>query len=99
MPKCHPGLEGLTGIARVDPATHQLTHLEYTTPTQVGHTAPFGSTDYSPDRIGDKTLWLPAVTAASWAEDNAKVHLHTTIHYSDYHQYTATSTILPVTPQ
>jgi hypothetical protein len=99
MPKCQPGLEGLTGIARIDPATHQLTHLEYATPTQVGNTAPFASTDYAPAKIGDKTFWLPAVTAASYAVDNAKVHVHTTTHFSDYHQYTATSTILPATPE
>jgi len=99
LPKCIPGSEGLTGIARIDTATHQLTHLEYATPTQVGHTAPFASTEYAPARIGDKTFRLPAVTAASYAADNAKAHLHTTIHYSDYHQYTATSTIVPADPE
>jgi len=25
--------------------------------------------------------------------------VHTTVHYSDYHQYTASSTVLPVDPQ
>ena len=82
----------------MDPATHQLTHLEYATPTQVGHRS-LASTEYAPAKIGDKTFRLPAVTATSRATDDAKVHLRTTIHYSDYHQYSATSTILPATPQ
>jgi len=94
-PKCQRELDGLTGFARIDPATHQLTHLEYVTPTQIGPNAPFASTDYGPVRLGDKTFWLPAMATSSYAINDGKVHVHTTIHYSDYHQYTATSAIVP----
>jgi len=99
LPNCMsgPGDTGLTGIARVDPATHQLTHLERTFPIQAGPRASFASTDYAPAQIGDKTFWLPTVTVTSGISNKAKVH--TTVHYSDYHQYTASSTVLPVDPQ
>jgi hypothetical protein len=97
LPKCRSGLEGLTGIVRVDPATHQVTHLERTIPNQVAPLSFFASTDYAPAKIGDKTFWLPAATVSSVVVN--KVKIHTVVHYSDYHQYTATSTILPATPE
>ena len=100
LPRCMSGLgdnTGLTGIARVDPATHQLTHLERTIPNQAGPNAPFASTEYAPAKIGDKTFWLPTVNVTSGISNKAKVHI--TVHYSDYHQYAATSTILPATPE
>jgi hypothetical protein len=97
LPRCMSGLKDLTGIVRVDSATHQVTHLERTIPNQVAPLSFFASTDYAPARIGDKTFWLPAVSVSSVVINKVKVH--TIIHYSDYHLYTSTSTILPVTPE
>ena len=98
LPNCMAakGITGLTGIARVDPTTHQLTHLERTIPNIADTNVAFASTDYAPAKIGDKTFWLPAMTVTSSIINKAKVQ--TVIHYSDYHQYTATSTILPADP-
>jgi hypothetical protein len=97
QPRCMSGLEGLTGVARVDPATHQLTHLERTIPNQIGPRSFFASTDYAPAKIGDMTFWLPSATVSSVVINKAKVN--TVVHYSDYHQYTASVTLLPADPQ
>jgi len=88
---------GLTGIVRVDPATHQATHIERTMPASGGNNEPFFSTDYAPVKIGEKTFWLPTETDSLAIMNKAKVH--TIVHYSDYHLFTASSTILPGTPE
>jgi hypothetical protein len=98
MSNCHAGSEGLTGIVHVDPKTHQLVHAERTIPDEAAklhQRAPFASTDYAPAKIGDKTFWLPAVTVSSFIMKKPTVKVHTVAHYSDYHQYTASVTILP----
>ena len=58
---------------------------------------PFLSTDYAPVKIGGKTFWLPVVTESTDVINKAKVH--TVVRYSDYHQYTASVTILPAAPE
>jgi hypothetical protein len=101
LPNCPSGMEGLLGIARIDPATHQLKHLEWTVPQVAEPRVQIlsASTDYAPTSIGDKTFWLPIEVAQYAINGKTKAKGHFTVHYSDYHQYTATSTILPVTPQ
>jgi hypothetical protein len=92
LPKCPPGYEGLTGIARIHPTAHQLTHLEVNIPTPISPQVPFASADYAPASIGDKTFWLPTITVSSAVMNKAQVRM--VARYSDYHQYTATSTIV-----
>jgi hypothetical protein len=101
IPNCPSGMEGLLGIARIDPATHQLQHLEWTVPQVAEPRVQIlsASTDYAPTSIGDKTFWLPTEVAQYAINGKTKAKGHFTVRYSDYHQYTATSTILPVTPQ
>jgi hypothetical protein len=94
---CARGLEGLTGVALVDPATHQLTHLEQTVPAADGHGGRFVSTDYAPASIGDKAFWLPIMTLSS--DVQGKIRTYTSVYYSDYHQYAANVTILSATSQ
>ena len=99
---CPARLNGLTGVARVDPAAHQLIHLELNIPNGPGE--PYfrilsASNDYAPVKIGDKTFWLPTATAEDLVNNRNKAKGHFTVHYSDYHQYTASVTILPATPQ
>jgi hypothetical protein len=96
LPQCASGPKGRAGMARIDPATHQLTHLEYTTPVRNAgpdHPPAFTSVDYVPVKLGDKTFWLPAVETARVVID--KTPLKWVSHYSDYHQYASSVTILP----
>ncbi len=100
LPQCKPAPTGLTAIARIDPTTHQLIHLEQTFPD--GPEAPgfrilFISVDLAPTLVGQNTFWLPT-TLVTHAVDgkNRKSWIS---HYSDYHQFTATSTILSTIPE
>lgn len=97
---CSSHMEGITGIARVDPATHQLTHLEWKIP-QVA--APriqvlFASTDYAPVSFSGKTFWLPTAVVEYAINGKTKAKGHFVVHYSDYHQFTSSITVLPTTP-
>jgi hypothetical protein len=95
---CEPGLTGLTGIARIDAATGYLIHLERTIPAEVaakGNHATFGSVDCAPTQVGDETFWLPTLVTGDVIQNKAKGRF--TAHYSNYHRYIATSTILPAT--
>jgi hypothetical protein len=96
-PGCPPGLQGLAGVALVDPATHQLTHLARAIPTEGDSPARVVSTDYSPASVGDKTYWLPELTLSSDVQGKTKVF--TAVYYSDYHQYAATVTVLAAASQ
>lgn len=91
-PGCARGLEGLTGVALVDPATHRLTHLEQAVPTEGGRGVHFVSTDYAPVGIGDNTFWLPISTLS--ADIQGKSRTYTSVYYSDYHRYAAKVTVL-----
>jgi len=101
QPYCPSDMEGLLGIARIDPATHQLKHLEWTVPQVPEPRVQIlsASTDYAPTSIGTKTFWLPIDVVQYAINSKNKAKGHFTVHYSDYHQYTATSTILPATPE
>jgi len=72
-------------------------HIERTLPASDGNNASFLSTDYAPVKIGEKTFWLPVMTESTDVINKAKVH--TIVHYSDYHLFTTSSTILPGTPE
>jgi hypothetical protein len=84
---------GLSGVARIDPATHRLTHLEYTHPATTNHSLFFSSIDYAATKVGDTTLWLPSVILARVVM--GKTPYEWNARYSDYHQYVASVTILP----
>ncbi len=95
-PACNGTPRGVTGLALVDLATHQLRHLERTIPDDVAipaHLAPFASVDLAPAKVGDQTYWLP--TTVTGIIVNGKIHGKFVAHYSDYHRYTGTVKILP----
>jgi hypothetical protein len=99
IPSCEPGLQGLTGIARIDPVTGQITHLERTIPVDVANKsnhAIFAAVDSAPTKVGDETFWLPTAITGNVQQDRMKGKF--TARYSNYHRYTATTTILPATP-
>jgi hypothetical protein len=100
LPQCISAPKGRTGMVRVDPATLQLTHLESTTPmpnAEPNHSPAFISADYAPAKVGDKIFWLPATVI--FRVVIGKDPMEWISHYSDYHQFTATATILPTTPE
>ena len=95
-PHCASQAPGVTGIARVDPATHQLVHLERTVPEEAAaqrHLAPFASVDIGPATIGDKSFWLPTLVIGTF--NNGKEKGRFVAHYSDYHRFTGSVTLLP----
>jgi hypothetical protein len=95
-PGCTQDRQGLTGLARVDPATHQIVHLERTVPDELArrsNLAPFASVDCAPARVGGQTFWLPTMVVGRILD--GKVRGEFTAHYSNYHRYTASITLLP----
>jgi hypothetical protein len=100
IPGCESGLTGLTGIARIDPASGYLSHLERTIPPDIAvkfNHATFGSVDSGPTQLGDRVFWLPIIVTGDVIENKGKEKGRFTAYYSNYHRYTATSTILPGT--
>jgi hypothetical protein len=97
LPQCKAIPADLTAIAQIDPATQQLVHLERTFPAgpeEAKSRMLFVSIDLAPTKLGQTTFWLPATFSANAV--SGKDRLQWTSHYSVYHQFTATSTILPV---
>ena len=101
--QCTAAEKGLAGMVRIDPSAGQLTHLEFTLPVAAAepiHHPTFLSVDYAPAKVGDKTFWLPTTVIAHWVGGaDRKTPFAWVSRYSDYHQYTASVTILPATPQ
>jgi hypothetical protein len=85
--------KGVSGMARIDPATHRVTHLEFTYPGGPNYSPWSHSIDYAATKIGSRTFWLPSLVTARVVM--GKTPNEWTAHYSDYHQYTASATILP----
>jgi hypothetical protein len=96
QPGCAPERKGLTGLALVDPASGQLVHLERTVTEEASKKdklAPFASVDSAPTQVGDQTYWLPTVIVGRFREGKVKGEF--IAHYSNYHRYTASITLLP----
>ena len=82
----------ITGLARLDPATAQIRHLERTISSPAeGHNTTFIAIDYAPAILGGKSIWLP--TSLSAELDYGKGTF--SARYSNYHRYTGTVTLLP----
>jgi hypothetical protein len=91
---------GMTAVALVADDTHQLIHLEWTLPADFAektHHWPFASVDLAPAKLDNETFWLP--TAVTGRKGTGKNNIEWIAHYSDYHRYTATSTIVPTSPE
>jgi|ERR1017187_1094807 hypothetical protein len=58
--------------------------------------------DYAPVELGTKkTYWLTKTVTSEWKDNDDRknpVHLHYEAHYSNYHKFTSTVTILPGDP-
>ena len=80
------------GVARLDPATAQIRHLERTIPSPAeGHRTTFIAIDYAAAFIGGQSIWLPTSLIAEL--DNGKGTF--AARYSNYHRFTGTVTLLP----
>jgi hypothetical protein len=93
---CVFALDGLTAMVRVDPVTYQIIHLECKSPAALAvpiHRPLFVSADYAPVRVGEETFWLPTNVIAKGSI--GKTPYKWVSHYSDYHRYTSSVTILP----
>jgi len=95
-PACIASSRGFTGLIRVDPATLQLVYVERTTTEEMAlkyQLAPFASVEVASAKIGDETFWLPTVVVGTFTRGKVKGKF--TAHYSDYHRYAGSITILP----
>jgi len=94
---CARAVDGLTALVRVDPDALQIIHMESTVPDAIAaprHRPTFFSADYAPVAFGNRTLWLPIAITAHFLSGNSDRAVWVS-HYTNYHQYIATSTILP----
>ena len=92
---CPDAFRMVTGLVRIDPTTHQITHFERTVSPAAPRSdlAPFASVDLAPAKVGDDTFWLPTTVVGSTI--SGKIHAHFTAHYSNYHRYAASIKLLP----
>jgi hypothetical protein len=97
-PSCASIQPDTTGKFTVDMASMQVTHIERTVPNPVGRDQTVLGTaavDYQAVTLNGKSFWLPATITAFTTETSKTDSVRFTAHYSDYHRFAATSTILP----
>jgi hypothetical protein len=91
---------GTTGKFVIDSATSEVSHIERTVPYPVGKDRSVLGTaavDFAPVTLNGKNFWLPSVISASTTETPKTDAFRFTAHYSNYHRFAASSTILPTT--
>jgi hypothetical protein len=95
--------------AFIDPKTFQVLRLERTVqdiatgfaghvpfvPMPSSHNVLTLSVDYTPIELGGKTFWLTKTVIVDLKDKNKPIRLHYEAHYTSYHRFAATSTILP----
>jgi hypothetical protein len=89
-----------TGRFVVDSATMQVTHIERTVPNPIGRDQSVLGTaavDFAPVNLNGKSFWLPSTVTAFTTETPKTGAFRFTAKYSNYHRFTASSTILPTT--
>jgi hypothetical protein len=100
QPSCSTIHPGTTGRFVVDSATMQVTHIERTVPNPVGRDQSVLGTaavDFAPVTLNGKSFWLPSTITAFTTETPKTSTFRFTAKYSNYHRFTASSTILPTT--
>lgn len=97
-PACASIQPGTTGKFVIDSATTQVTHIERTVPYPIGKDRDVLGTaavDFAPVILSGRSFWLPFMVSASTSETPKTNAFRFTAHYSNYHRFAATSTILP----
>jgi hypothetical protein len=99
-PACSSIQPGTTGRFVIDSAALHVTHIERTVPQPVGKDhAVLGTAavDFAPVNLSGKSFWLPVTISAYTTETPKTNAFRFTAHYSNYHRFAASSTILPAT--
>jgi hypothetical protein len=99
-PNCASIQPGTTGKFIIDSATVQVTHIERTLPYPIGKdhgVLGTASVDFAPVTLNGKSFWLPFTVTAFTSETPKTNAFRFTAHYSNYHRFAASSTILPTT--
>lgn len=93
----------------IDPKLFQVLHLEYSVqdvsfglashlpfvPFPSTHNTMSFTADYAPMTLGGKTFWLPQTITSTVTDKVRPITLEYLAHYTHYHVFTSTSTILP----
>lgn len=90
--------ESSTGRAFIDPLTMQIEHIDYRTPNhQLPDTLALWtwSIDYGKVLLNGKTFWLPKKVTAEVADYSTPIEWSFDATYSNYHELTVTSRIVP----
>jgi hypothetical protein len=98
QPACSTIQPGTTGRFVVDSATMQVTHIERTVPNPIGRDQSVLGTaavDFTPVTLNSKSFWLPSTITAFTTEAQKTSAFRFTAKYSNYHRFSASSTILP----
>ena len=100
QPACASIQPGTKGKFVIDPGSMQVTHIERTVTTAAGKDQVLGtaSVDFAPILLNGQSLWLPTTIMAFTSETPNASAFRFTAHYSNYHRFAATSTILPAGP-
>jgi hypothetical protein len=97
-PACASIQPGTIGKFVVDTATAQVTQIEREVPYPVGKDQSVigtASVEFASIILGDKAFWLPTAISASTSETPKTHAFRFTARYSNYHRFSASSTILP----
>jgi hypothetical protein len=97
-PDCASIQPGTTGRFTVDTSSMQVTHIERTVQNPVGKDRTVLGTaavDYAPVILNGKSFWLPTTITAFTTETSKTNGVRFTAHYSKYHRFAATATIVP----
>jgi hypothetical protein len=100
QPACSTIQPGTTGRFVVDSASMQVVHIERTVPNPIGRDQSVLGTaavDFAPVNLNGKSFWLPSTVTAFTTETPKTSAFRFTAKYSNYHRFTASSTILPTT--
>jgi hypothetical protein len=76
----------------------QVTHIERTVQNPVGKDRTVLGTaavDFAPTILNGKSFWLPTTITAFTTETSKTNGVRFTAHYSNYHRFAATVTIVP----
>lgn len=93
-PTCTPLPTGLRRIVIADPETGRILHTERTISAEMmlrDTDVYFGEIDYAPQKLGDRTFWLPSRFEAHDADGTGRMYAA----YSNCHRYAGELKILP----
>lgn len=93
-PACAQLADGYQETVLVDAASGKVKYVERSVSEKEykrSHQIFFAAIEYGPQKIGSDTLWLPTRMTAHDPKDEGRM----AVTYSNYHRYTASSTVLP----